>query len=70
MNQIMYMIGFFFLDNSNKENGTLRVVPKTHKKKGWVSEYLKDTKLPHPDQIFINAEKGDLLISISSGSSF
>lgn len=56
------MIGFFFLDNSNKENGTLRVVPKTHKKKGWVSEYMENTKLPHPDQIFINAKKGDILM--------
>ena len=56
------MIGFVFLDKANKFNGTLRVVPKTHTKKGWVSDYLKDTNLVHPDQKFINAESGDILL--------
>lgn len=56
------VIGFVFLDKSNKQNGSLRVVPKTQSKKGWVSDYIEDTNLIHPEQRFINAESGDILM--------
>ena len=60
--KIKNMIGFFFLDNADRDNGTLRVIPASHKLKGWVSEHLENTDTNLPNEIYIKARSGDLVM--------
>jgi len=55
------IICFIFLDDANKENGSMRVVPKTQNKIGWIDDYQKD-KSSHPDEIFIDVKKGSIVL--------
>ena len=50
------IVAMIFLDDSNEENGHLRVVPKTHKIKGWIEENTDD-KTKHPEEIFLDVKK-------------
>ena len=58
---VQNVVCFIFLDDANKENGSMRVVPKTHKKIGWIDDYQKD-KSSHPDEIFINVKAGSIVL--------
>jgi ectoine hydroxylase-related dioxygenase (phytanoyl-CoA dioxygenase family) len=55
------IVGFIFLDDANKENGSMRLVPKTHKKTGWIDDYQKD-KSSHPDEIFVNVRESSIVL--------
>ena len=39
------IVCFIFLDDSTKENGSIRVVPKTQRKTGWINENLDKSGL-------------------------
>ena len=55
------VICFIFLDDENKENGAMRVVPKTHKKVGWIDDHQKD-KSSHQDEIYIDVKEGSIIL--------
>ena len=55
------IVAFIFLDDANKNNGTMRVVPKTHKKPGWIDDYQKD-KSSHPDEIFLDVKESSIVL--------
>ena len=55
------IICFIFLDDANSNNGSMRIVPKTHKKIGWIDDYQKD-KSSHPDQINIDTAAGNVIL--------
>ena len=50
-----------FLDDANKSNGPMRIVPKTHKKMGWIEEHLKD-KSSHPDEILLEVRTSTIVL--------
>ena len=58
---IQNVVCFIFLDNANKENGSIRIVPKTHKKIGWIDDYQKD-KSSHPDEIYLDVNEGSIVL--------
>ena len=39
----------------------MRIVPKTHKKTGWIEEHLKD-KSSHPDEIFVEIKESGIIL--------
>ena len=49
-----------FLDDADENNGHLRVVPKTHKLKGWIEENTKE-KATHKDEIFLDVKKSSIV---------
>jgi len=49
-----------FLDDADENNGHLRVVPKTHKMKGWIEENIDD-KTKHKDEIFLDVKKSSVV---------
>ena len=55
------VICFIFLDDANKDNGSMRFVPKTHKKIGWIDDYQKD-KSSHPNEISVDAKAGSVIL--------
>lgn len=55
------IVAFIFLDDANKNNGSMRIVPKTHKKLGWIDDYQKD-KSSHPDEIFVDVKESDIVL--------
>lgn len=55
------IVAFIFLDDANKNNGSMRVIPKTHKKIGWIEDHLKD-KSSHPDEIFVDVKESDIVL--------
>ena len=55
------VICFIFLDDTNVENGAMRIVPKTHKKIGWIDDYQKD-KSSHPEEITVDVKKGSIFL--------
>ena len=58
---IQNVVCFIFLDNANKENGSIRIVPKTHKKIGWIDDHQKD-KSSHPDEIYLDVNEGSIVL--------
>lgn len=52
----------WILDGMTKENGATRFIPGSHKIAGRPSDYMKDTKDPHPDQISVVAPQGAVVI--------
>lgn len=55
------IVAFIFLDDADKNNGCMRIVPKTHKKTGWIEENLKDKSF-HKDEIFLDAQKSSIVL--------
>jgi ectoine hydroxylase-related dioxygenase (phytanoyl-CoA dioxygenase family) len=55
------IVAFIFLDEANENNGSMRVVPKTHKMTGWIDENLND-KSSHPDEIFLNLQESSIVL--------
>ena len=49
-----------FLDDADENNGHLRVVPKTHKLKGWIEENTEQ-KTKHKDEIFLDVKKSSIV---------
>ena len=54
------IVVMIFLDDSDENNGHLRVVPKTHKIKGWIEENTND-KTKHKDEIFLDVKKSSIV---------
>ena len=50
------------LDDTNKTNGPLRVVPGTHKKLGWPDDYIKDVNKTHKNEKLVFLKKGSIII--------
>ena len=55
------IVAFIFLDDANKNNGCMRVVPKTHRKTGWIEENLKDKSF-HKNEIFLDVQKSSIVV--------
>ena len=55
------IVCYIFLDDSTKENGSLRVVPKTQRKTGWINENLDDLS-QHPDEITLEVNKASIVL--------
>ena len=50
------------LDNTNKTNGPLRVVPGTHKKLGWPDDHIKNVNLTHKKEKLVFLKKGSIVV--------
>ena len=49
-----------FLDDANNDNGSTRIIPKSHKKTGYPDEYIDPTKI-QKDEIRANLSAGSIL---------
>ena len=59
--KVQNIVCYIPLDDTNKNNGALRIVPKTHKKIGWIDEHQKD-KSSHPDEEIVSVKAGSILL--------
>lgn len=55
------IVTFFFADDSNLDNGPLRVIPGTHKRTGWPDDHFYPFD-EHPDEIIVTAPAGSLVV--------
>lgn len=55
------IIAMMYLDDSTKENGAIKIIPKTHKLIGYPDEYC-NPYLEHKDSLIIEAEAGSILV--------
>jgi ectoine hydroxylase-related dioxygenase (phytanoyl-CoA dioxygenase family) len=55
------IVAMCFLDDADENNGHLRIVPKTHKKTGWIEEN-QDQTLSHPDQMCQDVKKSGIVL--------
>ena len=52
----------WLMDDFTAENGSLRVVPGTHRLGRLPQEALDDLSAPHPDEVLITGRAGDVLV--------
>ena len=52
----------WLLDDFSKSNGATRIVPKTHLSGALPEEVLENPLLPHPNEIYIEAEAGSVFL--------
>lgn len=50
------------LDDTNKTNGPLRIVPETHKKLGWPDDYISNVNKSYKKEKIITLKKGSIII--------
>jgi hypothetical protein len=50
------------LDDFTADNGALRIVPGTHRRGRLPADALTDPLAPHPDQVLITGQVGDVLV--------
>jgi len=55
------VIAMLYLDDSNSDNGAIKVVPGSHKRLGYPDQYCNPYD-EHPDSISIEAEAGSIII--------
>ena len=55
------IVAYLYLDDSNVENGAVRIVPKSHKKLGWPDDYIDTTKR-FKDEIRGEVKAGSIII--------
>ena len=55
------IVVMIFLDDTDENNGHIRIVPKTHKKTGWIEENQDQTS-SHPDQIYQDVKKSGIIL--------
>tara|TARA_Y100000996_G_scaffold314328_1_gene250523 strand:+ start:2511 stop:3401 length:891 start_codon:yes stop_codon:yes gene_type:complete len=55
------IVCFIFLDDSTKENGSIRVVPKTQRMTGWINENLDDLS-QHPNEITLEVNQSSIVL--------
>ncbi len=55
------IVAMIFLDDADENNGHVRIVPKTHKKTGWIEENQDQTS-SHPDQIYQDVKKSGIIL--------
>ena len=54
------ILTFLFIDDSNLDNGPLKVIPGSHRKFGWPDDYF-DPFEEHPDEVILTAPAGTLV---------
>ena len=59
--KIENIIAAIQLNDSKKDTGAFRVVPKTHRKTGWVQEHLDDLS-SHPDEIIVEVKESTIIL--------
>jgi len=59
--KVQNIVAMLYLDESNKNNGALRIIPKSHKITGWINENLSDLT-HHPDEIIIEVKEGSIIL--------
>ena len=52
----------WMLDPFTRENGATRLVPGTHRSTALPKEVLADVLAPHPDEIYVIGQPGDVFI--------
>jgi len=52
----------WMLDPFTRENGATRLVPGTHRRPALPNEVLADVLAPHPDEIYVTGQPGDVFI--------
>jgi hypothetical protein len=52
----------WMLDDFTTENGTLRVVPGTHRSGRRPQDALADPRAPHPDEVLVTGRAGDVVV--------
>jgi len=52
----------WMLDPFTRENGATRLVPGTHRSTALPKEVLADVLAPHPDEIYVTGQPGDVFI--------
>jgi ectoine hydroxylase-related dioxygenase (phytanoyl-CoA dioxygenase family) len=52
----------WMLDPFTRENGATRLVPGTHRNPALPKEALPDVLAPHPDEVYITGQPGDVFI--------
>ena len=55
------VVTFLYLNDSNKNNGATKIVPKSHLKLSYPDKYI-NPKLPYEKEITIEAKAGSILI--------
>ena len=55
------LLAMLFLDDTDENNGHMRIVPKTHKKTGWIQENQDQTS-SHPDQMYVDVKKAGIIL--------
>lgn len=55
------VVCFIYLDDSNINNGAVRIVPKSHKKLGWPDEHINIFEF-HKDEIRVIAPAGTIVV--------
>ena len=55
------VVCYLYLDDSTKDNGATRIIPKTHKKTGWPDDYI-DTNKIQKNEIRAEAKAGSIVI--------
>ena len=55
------LLAMLFLDDTDENNGHMRIVPKTHKKTGWIQENQDQTS-SHPDQMSVDVKKAGIIL--------
>ena len=56
------VVCFMYLDDANSNNGSLRVIPGSHKKLGWPDEHI-NISVKHKDEIRLNVKAGTIVIA-------
>tara|TARA_Y100000992_G_C21249301_1_gene484984 strand:- start:350 stop:1189 length:840 start_codon:yes stop_codon:yes gene_type:complete len=56
------VVCFIFLDDANKKNGALRVVPGSHKKLGWPEQYI-DVMKRHKNEVLLSVKAGTVIVA-------
>ena len=59
--KVKNIVCYIPLDDTNKNNGTLRIVPKTQKKLGWIDDHQKD-KSSHPDEELVDVKATNIIL--------
>ena len=60
-NEVQNIVCCIPLDDMDENNGALRIVPKTHKKLGWIEDHQKD-KSSHPDEKLLYLKAGSIVL--------
>ena len=55
------VVAFLYLNDSNKNNGATKIVPKSHLKLSYPDKYI-NPKMPYEKEIIIEAKAGSILI--------